>query len=92
MKPVALLALFLTVPVLAQRTADFTMLPGERWWAGVIGHAHRMPLTAESEYKFDFDGDTAGNQGQPLLISDKGRFLWCDEPFAFEIAKGRIRA
>lgn len=92
MKSVALLALLLTVPVLAQRTADLTMLPGERWWAGVTAHAHLMPFTAESEYQFDFDSDTAGNQGQPLLISDKGRFLWCDDPFAFQIAKGHIRA
>lgn len=92
MKTAALFALLLTAPVFAQQNADLTMLPGERWWAGVISHSQRMPFTAESTYQFDFDSDTAGNQGQPLLISDKGRFLWCDEPFAFQIEKGRIRA
>jgi hypothetical protein len=51
-----------------------------------------MPFTAESTYRFDFHGDTAGNQGQPLLVSDKGRYIWCDEPFAFTIANGRINA
>jgi alpha-glucosidase len=68
------------------------MLPGERWWAGVIADSHLMPFTAESEYKFDFDANTAGNQGQPLLLSDRGRFLWCDQPFAFRISRGEISA
>jgi alpha-glucosidase len=76
----------------AQNSVSVPMLPGEHWWAGVISHSHQMPFTAESSYRFDFDGDTAGNQGQPLLLSDKGRFLWCDEPFAFQIAEGRINA
>ena len=95
MKTLFLIALMIPVfplPVSAQQTADLTMLPGERWWAGVISQAHRMPFTAESTYQFDFNADTAGNQGQPLLISDKGRFLWCDEPFAFQIANGKIHA
>jgi alpha-glucosidase len=68
------------------------MLPGERWWAGIIADSHLMPFTAESEYKFDFDANSAGNQAQPLLISDKGRFLWCDQPFAFRISGGEISA
>ena len=51
-----------------------------------------MPFTAESKYQFDFDADTAGNQGQPLLISDKGRFLWCEQPFSFRIGNGEIHA
>jgi alpha-glucosidase len=92
MKTLALVALILPLPAFAQQTAGLTMLRGERWWAGVISQSHLMPFTAESTYQFDFNGNTAGNQGQPLLISDKGRFLWCDEPFAFQIAKGQIRA
>jgi hypothetical protein len=91
-KTLALAALVFRLPAFAQQTADLSMLPGERWWAGVISQSHLMPFTAESTYRFDFDGNTAGNQGQPLLISDKGRFLWCDDPFAFQIAKGQIHA
>jgi alpha-glucosidase len=51
-----------------------------------------MPFDAASNYKFDFEADTAGNQGQPLLISDRGRFIWCGDAFSFEIANGQIRA
>jgi alpha-glucosidase len=76
----------------AQQAAHFRMLPGERWWAGVISESHLMPFTAGSTFQFDFEADTAGNQGQPLLISDKGRFVWCDQPFSFRIADGEIHA
>lgn len=70
---------------------ELRMLEGERWWAGVISEAHRMPFTAESKFAFDFLANTAGNQGQPLLLSDRGRFVWCDQPFRFEFDRGTIR-
>jgi alpha-glucosidase (family GH31 glycosyl hydrolase) len=72
-------------------TREVKIQPGEHWWAGVIAEAHRMPFTAESRYEFDFFADTAGNQGQPLLISNQGRYIWCDEPFRFEFDRGVIR-
>jgi len=92
MKTASIAVLLLATSALAQHTAHLRMLPEERWWAGVIAESHLMPFTAESKYQFDFDANTAGNQGQPLLVSDKGRFLWCDQPFAFRIAKGEIQA
>jgi len=66
------------------------ILEGETWWPGVIAHAHLFPLTRNSEYSFDFYGDNAGNQGQPLLISNKGRYIWNEEPFAFKADNGII--
>jgi len=74
-----------------EQRREIAFQPGEHWWAGVIAEAHRMPFTAESKFEFDFFGDTAGNQGQPLLISDQGRYIWCDEPFRFEFDRGVIR-
>jgi hypothetical protein len=75
----------------AAETREVRIQSGEHWWAGVITEAHRMPFTAESRFEFDFLADTAGNQGQPLLISDQGRYIWCDEPFRFEFDRGVIR-
>lgn len=63
---------------------------GETWWPGVIAHAHLFPLTRSSSYSFDFFGDNAGNQGQPLLISNMGRYIWNEEPFAFTVDRGTI--
>lgn len=66
------------------------ILENECWWPGVIAHAHLFPLTSGSAYAFDFFGDNAGNQGQPLLISNKGRYIWNEEPFAFKVEAGII--
>ncbi len=66
------------------------ILEGETWWPGVIAHAHLFPLTRSSTYSFDFFGDNAGNQGQPLLISNMGRYIWNEEPFAFSVDQGTI--
>jgi len=74
-----------------EQRREIAFQPGEHWWAGVIAEAHRMPFTAESRFEFDFFADTAGNQGEPLLISDQGRYIWCDEPFRFLFDRGVIR-
>ena len=63
--------------------------PDERWWAGVISHSHLMPLY-DKPYSFDSYGDTAGNQVQPLLISNQGRYIWSEDPFRFEFRDGAI--
>ena len=90
-------ATMLFIACVAARGADgeqrreIPIQPGEHWWAGVIAEAHRMPFTAESRYEFDFRADTAGNQGQPLLISDRGRYVWCEEPFWFQFDRSIIR-
>lgn len=76
----------------ADNRLDLPMLPGEHWWAGVIADAQLMPFTAESKYRFNFYGNTAGNQGQPLLLSDHGRYIWSAEPFQFQIESGVIHA
>ena len=78
-------------PAAEPQTREVVIQKGERWWAGVISESHRMPLTADSTFSFDFQADTAGNQAQPLLVSDQGRFVWCDDPFRFEFGSGRIR-
>ncbi len=68
MKTAILAILFLAAPTFAQQAAHLRMLPGERWWAGVISESHLMPFTAGSSYQFDFEANTAGNQGQPLPL------------------------
>lgn len=76
----------------SETSVELHFLKGERWWAGVTSQSHRMPLTAESTFAADLMGDTHGNQAQPLLLSDQGRFVWCDDPFAFEFARGVLKA
>lgn len=77
--------------------ADFTgrrsekvlpLLPGEKLWAGVVNHGYKMPLS--DDYSADFSDDNYGNQTQPLLLSNKGRYVWCEEPFRFEIRRDTL--
>lgn len=41
-----------------------------------------MPF-GEDAFTRDLYGNTGGNQAQPLLISNKGRYVWSEEPFKF---------
>jgi alpha-glucosidase (family GH31 glycosyl hydrolase) len=63
----------------------------EKWWSGVINEAHLMPYSKSSLFDFQMLGNNAGNQVQPLLISNKGRYVWSDEPFEFKFAKGILQ-
>jgi alpha-glucosidase (family GH31 glycosyl hydrolase) len=48
------------------------------WWFGVVNHGHLMPLNPG--YKANLSADTYGNQAQPLLLSNMGDVIWCEEP------------
>jgi len=87
---VALLILACCTPyVEAKEQTTVVVVPGERWWAGVISQSHLMPLH-DKDYSFDSYEDVAGNQVQPLLLSDHGRYIWSDDPFRFEFRDGAI--
>ncbi len=57
------------------------VLDDEKWWFGVVSQAHLMPFGQEP-FEIDLYGNTAWNQVQPLLISNMGRFIWSEHPFA----------
>lgn len=54
----------------------------EQWWGGAIAEAHEAPFGSFA-YSINLLGDNKGNQAQPLLISNHGRYIWCTQPFAF---------
>src|SRR5262245_40828280 len=58
------------------------------WWAGVIDHGFQMPLTGD--YDANLSGDTYGNQGQPLLLSNQGDVIWSEDPIAIQLSHGRL--
>jgi len=67
----------------------FEMLENERWWGGAAVTAPNQPFDASSEYECDLLR-ASGNQSAPLLVSDKGRYVWSDHSFKFKISGGRI--
>ncbi|HMQ30233.1 MAG TPA: glycoside hydrolase family 31 protein [Chloroflexaceae bacterium] len=66
------------------------LLLGEGWWGGAIDDGIVMPF-GDEPFERDLYGDLTMNQGAPLLLSSRGRFVWSDEPFAFAVAGGRLR-
>ncbi len=63
-------------------TQVVTLLDGENFWGGCVTDGRAMPF-GKTAFERDLYGNTGGNQAQPLLISDRGRYVWCEEPFRF---------
>ena len=64
---------------------------GECWWGGNNVDGVAMPYTAETNLSRDLMNNM-GNQAQPLLISNQGRWIWCDQPMKFSFEKGTLTA
>lgn len=61
---------------------------GERIWSGVVKDGHQMPYP--EGYGYDLYANNQDNQLQPLLLGNKGLWVWSEEPYAFRIAADRI--
>lgn len=62
----------------AQSSAMLPLLPGEQWWGGAAQFGYKMPFSNTNGFAYNLYSDASGNQSCPLLISNKGRWLWCD--------------
>ncbi len=84
------LTLFITLAftsVFAQtKSINIVPQPKEYWWGGAVALGSTMPFEKETK-GFDLEYQNLNNQVVPLLISNKGRFLWADKPFKFQITK-----
>ena len=67
---------------------QLSLLANEQWWGSSAQYGYQMPFNAASSYSFNLYGDVSNNQSSPLLISDKGHWVWCDEPFLFSFQNG----
>jgi len=52
------------------------------WWSGVINHGSMMPL--KPGYEVNMSGNNYGNQIQPLLLSNQGEVIWCEQPISIK--------
>ena len=67
------------------------ILEGEYWWGGCVVGSEKMPFHSETVFKIDLERQRR-TQSAPLFVSSKGRFIWCEEPFAIEFNMGTITA
>ena len=88
-----LLAFIIVCLPLSARSQDSVLTinieDNEYWWAGVITVSDQMPFHG-GPFEFDFLGSVAGNQGQPLLISNQGRYVWSEDPLKFEFKDRKL--
>lgn len=63
----------------------------EYWWGGCVNLGHEMPFNAKTNISFDLRGDFEyDDQFAPLLLSNKGRYIWSDKCFKGRVANGII--
>ena len=89
------LALLLVAPAgfaqdSSQSELTLDLLPGEAWWGGAVTLGRQMPYGL-APIDINLDGDNRGNQYAPLLVSSKGRYVWCEQAFRFVFAGKTLR-
>ncbi len=67
----------------------FPMLPGEYWWGGCVDDGTKMPFDASTDFTADYRVRMF-NQGMPLYVSSKGRYIWSEEAFGVRVKDGVI--
>ena len=65
------------------------ILDDEHWWGANAVHAPMQPFDKISEYVCNLRLDD-GNQSAPLLVSDKGRYIWSEEACIIKIGGGHV--
>ena len=78
-------------PLSAGEVLKISILPEESWFGAVVSCGLDMPWTGSTKvFSRDLRKDSYTNQTSPMLLSDKGRWIWCDDPFAFTVDGGEI--
>ena len=76
--------------MIKKRAYSFAMLEGEHWWGGASFDGVKMPFHEKTVYERRLDPNGTMNQAAPLLLSDMGRYIWCDAGFDIKIEGGKI--
>lgn len=71
-------------------TIKITLKENEHWWGGAIGDGTQMPFGSRTHHQRELFGNAGYNQANPLLLSNKGRYVWSEEPFRFTFEGGEL--
>ena len=61
-----------------------------KWWIGVINRGSMMPFSGADNFEMDLYAHPDGNQVQPLILSNQGDVIWCDNPPKVTFNNGEI--
>jgi alpha-glucosidase len=78
--------------------SEIKPLAGEKWYGAYTAKAFcNTPLKDLTFQPYEWNekrknliSDNRGNQAAPVLMSNKGRYVWSDEPFSFELKEGSL--
>ena len=73
-----------------QQVRDIPMLESEKWWGSITDLGNIMPFDDQTSVRFNHQIQNFNNQTTPLLVSNKGRYIWSDGPFAAVIKDGVV--
>ena len=79
--------------LMAEARAEETkvaMLSDEEWRGAAVHFGAQMPFDKDTELKIDLCADNYYNQYSSLLLSNRGRVLWCDVQAKFSFTNGTI--
>lgn len=79
---------FIVTSILAAQNQRVSILNNEYWYGVAVNEGDKAPFG--DGYHADLNGNVYGNQASPLLLSNKGRYIWSDEPFAFKFEENEI--
>lgn len=70
-------------------TLDIPLLENEVWWGGLAQDGIHMPYGRPDALPWSqtLIPHLGYNQGTPLLVSSRGRYVWSDQPFEFKFTK-----
>lgn len=66
-------------------TIKIKIIEEEYWWGGSAFDGPSMPFDAESSFSRELNINSTPNQAAPILLSSKGRYIWCNKGFNFEV-------
>lgn len=85
-----LVAFFFGCSAASAAEKTVAMLPHEKWWGLCSNFGRQMPFNEKSDFKCDLRVSNYSHQSQSLLVSDKGRVLYCNDPVEATIGNGVI--
>lgn len=62
----------------------------EKFFGLAVNEGIHMPLDKDSAYSFDLRDYHSGNQASAVLLSNKGRYVYSNQPFALTSKDGQI--
>jgi len=69
--------------------SEVTFDDNEYWWGGVVAFGSQMPYLKAVKV-FNLALQNYNNQVVPLFLSSKGRYIWSEQPFRFEIKDNKL--